>query len=796
MFIRKNTKLNTTIFDITKLTTIEKTTLFEDVKSKVKTDANSLYDSSPIVRLSEITTLDERSLSWNHSSKVIRELLFGNIMGIMPDSPNLVKSFSSRIFNQRLLIKRQNVYDNPSISSEKPPNSVLIPEFKTGVLMKQHHEKELKALQKNIIYTQEKDSKERIISVKGTNNYTTKFINELSHLIIVEGVCLLSETGRFINLMYDLHEEDTQFQYSIFDRESSFLYRDRISKINHKYKADVSHLKMQYNYSANNYFETQVLLKLAQEDTNINPIKNELNVFIPVTFYIFLKNADELFLPNIKICMEESNLSHFRDTSNINNLGTPRFTKSGTKQNIKAQTSTSILPLSTTNNNTLNNTIVYIPWTLTQRLLKSKLKTLKDSKLELCEYGDKLYNIPKSILELDFLSSFVFYSKEQTKLINESKNKEIGKWFSIEASNHVNLFYYTDFLQQQLVNRFASNYYKNGTKLIDFAANTRCVYMPTILTEELNLLDQRFDDLEKTFNTENFIVISKDIRYLEKARLLLLHLLKEGISSTFKLEHTQYTECKLPSYLQKSNGVITTDITKEFGTRNFPMIIEGTHKAFMLESLYFIIQDNSNAEITTIINTILEKVQASKSKNLLDFISEINLQRVYSHHIEAVGIYRGLYIKIQLLFAKYNLYRETTAWEVLSKEKSVDLLNLVLSHIVKINMIKDLQTENEILVSVLGRSPNIMRLGVPMQVINTVDLTNLNVFKQVLSERYNNTFDIKCACKLCPALYHTFNENTTLKVTDVNVFVGMFIKNFIAYYLSSQKTDNETSLPT
>jgi hypothetical protein len=796
MFIRINTKLETTIFNLSLSTVKEKLELFNTLVKKTKTDLLTIEKNKSPLFLSSVSIFLNSDLDLYNTSAIGRQLLFNDIIGIRNYGGNNTESFyKSNIFDTRNVGSSSYKLRNPPVLT-KP--TITVEEVKTGQLLKKYNKRDLNNLKQKVTVPETNKVREVGYDHDKETKYLVPVLEEVDHLMIIEGTTTLSELGDILNIMAQLGRNSVNRIYGLYDMYDYLDPGDTLLKILLKYGVTAGNASSQIEFyqrrdrinrssptevvNASVFFENVDHLKL---------VSDELNIFIPFKLFLFLPNATKLFKDVNTLKVDNSIID-------IPSAFSPQRTSfSIGHQNRKAdkqQTTGNLLPTLTTNNFKLKNTITYIPSNLSSRLLKSKLKLLEDKRMVLGEYGEVIYNIPKSILDGGYLEDFYFFTKEQTTAINKAKEGSSKYSFNVTIEGMVNLSYYTNGIYNYLLNRFTNDFYNHSLLLTDF------VYCPKLLYKEIpNLgilikeLETKQTSLSTTFNNTQQTLLTHEMFLYEKATLLALYLLKKtGWEDSFlRDKHFRNYGKNVLDTIKDNNYNFTQDLLRNGDGYYDLTLVSSVRKAYLFETVYIACNEKSNEELLLWVEQVIADTTILVHRKTDNYRRQFNISvSMLKHLIHTAGDAQGLQYEVDKQLRIFNdtfFSTESKIYFILSQEKSEKLLPLLLVDIGILNYAEILRRE------ILFLPVLLYNCGEPLSVVEgKVTTSFLSDSKQqmsVLDNHFGHNNRGKYLAKY-PVLFKTLTESCNIENTDLGVFINMLLTNFDTYYLSSIKNNS------
>jgi hypothetical protein len=799
MFIRIGTKLQTTIFNLSLPTVKEKLELFNTLVKKTKIDLSSVEKNNSPLFLSSVSILPSSDTDVFNTSTLTRRFLFNDIIGIRSCYDQVIDlMYKSEVFDIRRIINTNHELRNSCVC-EKPTISVT--EVKTGQLLKKYNNNDLKALPQKVDISENSDVFKYI---RRQDEALVSILEEVDHLMIIEGMSTLSEIGDVLNIMAQLGRNTINRIYGLYDMYDYLDPRETLFKILKKYGVPVGIPSSQIElYQQNDKIDRPNRIEMYNtslffENTDQYKLtSDELNIFIPFKLYIFLPNSVTLFKDVNTLSIDNSIIDTplvFSPQRIPSNVGFPKILhgNSPNKEGHKQQTSGNLLPTLTTNNFKLKNTITYIPLSLSSRLLKSKLKLLEDKQMVLGEYGEVIYNIPKSILDDGYMDDFYFFTREQTKAIDKAKTSSDRYSFNVGIEHIVNLSYYTNNTHNCLLNRFASRFYSDYLHLSDFIVCPRLLYeeIPTleILIKELETKQQALSVL---FNNDKQTLLTQEMFLYEKATLLALYLLKKTNKEYFDVlkKCDKEYEYSVRDTVKNNHYHFTQKILRDsIGYDHNITSIGNTRKAYLFETLYVACSEKTNKELILMVKQAVLDATILYHRQINNYIRQFDVTKVVSKYLKRTfGNTQGISYAVGNYTNKYTknfFYSNSRIYFLLSQEKSEKLLPMLLAEVVSLNYAEELCKELHFLpelITISGESIPVTGSNVIISFLGDSAQQSL-----ILNNLGSNGRKNSCLTKY-PILFKTLGESHKIKNTDLGVFINMLLKNFTAQYLSSIK---------
>jgi len=787
MFIRKNTTINTTIFDLELLSKEEKTNLFETIHKNYDKDLNSTKKETIPTFLSSIGVISNLSSTIYNYDYFYSTLFFTDIIDLEQ---------TSDIFEKRN-IKKSNFVVGP----QKNEEDIIVTEEKTSELLNKYHSLEINALTKKVSVESTNNPKYCIKKSRTRNNLCNNAeLEDAGYLLILEGMCSLYEIGDVINtlsylittsqnnigLTVNLHNlipstvlDDILKKYSCFDtnfRDQMFSYLS----------CDKSN-----NVQAQRFENSSLLF----ENTDQKPFEDDtLNIFIPYTLYIYLPKFTNWFKDITKITTECKVNDHAKilvTNRTDPSIGYPKqINKSQVKSKyLKQQTLESILPNITTNNYKLINNITFIPANFSSRILKSKLKNTTNKSIVLKEYGNKLYNIPKSVLDGGYMSDLYFFTDNQIIEINKAKISTFHHNFAVSKDGLVNLSYYTNNIHSKLLNRFASEHYRNDLTRGDFICNLNLLCenssdLKTLLAD----LKEKQNYLKETFNSREYIILTNEMFAYEKAVLLMLYLIKYTVSNTFGLKKDRGAEKRKDYFnIVIANNYKISDSTFNSFQNLFSTFVKitRTEKAYLLEALFIICFTKTDEEI---IDLTLQIIKEQKDMAQL-FIDRLNIYKVILNRVKKGVNFQHLNHSLSdTIFRKMESFKQSTlVYYAISNSDPVLLVKILLSDMSTIFFSKLLEEDLYVLFRFLYLSQE-NNIIVKNDKIKINCIANPTSYQKALSTYRRYEYE-ESAFNKTSVLKEVLDENVDLKNADLDVLLDSLLLKLKEYYISSLKNE-------
>lgn len=632
MFVRKDTKIEVTIFDTSVMNKENKQEVWDSITKARKECLNEIRNASfkNMPNLIFPAFFDSSSM---HSEKydMLGRALFYDVMGekvlYKDEYFGKTKIINTHILNSFIYktkkSKRKTIYkisNDPSLHKYNT-EKVTTDQSTLSLLEKYHKEVSVKY---NL-----KPSEDRIRSYDSITESKKKIMpnfDNFDNIITVETVYSLSEILSVFKA-YNYLLTNTYSSDANFNQISSTDLVTLLTKLYEKYGvkdkkaySDISERTLYYRYLQHAKTE---LSSLINEDQEL--LMDTKNIFIPVTFVWFMDKFNPgLFIDNDSIIRENHIVLNPQFFAGYNSNWRPY------KGQMYQEDVNLTLPDELTTNHVLKTNLTYIPKSLCNRILKSKLKTVLNPILEKYEVLNNVYNIPKTILELDLMSSFHFVDdtliKEKLKTLPTDTHKVI----SISFDGNINTSYYTRYFKKYLTYKFATFTMpdRNAVNVIDFFANIKLAFVPIPqLDSILNELNKRKEGLSQLLNTGEANVIPKELFQIEKAYILYLYILrKSGLRFNFNGSKCIETDNLTEDYLYRGNEGFNRDYFGELSDYTRILIIK---------KLYDLISTNPE-DISDIIESIIKSIkEAIKSSietvYMLDKVGHILLKSINSN---------------------------------------------------------------------------------------------------------------------------------------------------------------------
>ena len=647
MFVRKDTKIEVTIFDTSVMSKENKQEVWDSITKAKEECLKEIRDASfkNIPNLIFPAFFDSSSINYDKSS-ALSKALFYDIMGekVLYKDEYFGKT---RIINTHILdsfiyktkkSKRKTAYkisNDPSLHKYNT-EKVTADQSTLSLLEKYHKEVSVKY---NL-----KPSENRIRSFDSIAESKKKIMSNFDNIVTVETVYSLSEILNVFKaynyLLTSIYPSNANFN-QISSTDLVTLLTRLYGKYGVKDKkaySDISERTLYYRYLQ--HVKTE-LSSLMNEDQEL--LTDTKNIFIPVTFIWFIDKFNPgLFVDNDSIIRESHivlNPQFFADYS-------PNWTP---YRGQKYQEDVNLtLPDELTTNHVLKTNLTYIPKSLCNRILKSKLKTVLNPVLEKYEVLNNVYNIPKTILELDLMSSFHFVNdtliKEKLKTLPADTHKVI----SISFDGNINTSYYTRYFKKYLTYKFATTIMpdRNNVNLMDFFASIKLAFVPVpqldCILKELN---KREEGLFQLLNTGEANVIPKELFQIEKAYILYLYILrKSGLRFNFNGSKHIETDILTEDYLYKGNEGFNRDYFGELSDYTRMLIIKKLYDLIstnpedissLVESIIKSIKEAIKSGIETVYmldrvgNILLKSINSNNGVNTVNTVIKIHLNRIY-----------------------------------------------------------------------------------------------------------------------------------------------------------------------
>jgi len=827
MFIRKDNRIDVTIFDVSNSSILSKKEMYDQAIQMHEESLKSATDIKTTTRIVMPTIFSYYNTEYIHSTSCSRKALFNDILGRGLDVGE--KEWGdTRIVNKRISTDRKPQKRRAGMfNTQVKENDALINDTKAYDLMHKYNKNTLKRSGLNVTSSANIDK----ASARGYDYYlyddSTPKRNtfkeedsELHHVdrvLIIDTVYTISELPLLIDQMYDLsrmcdnslNRMDYLNIYRDLTRRLTqrTLNRELLGKYGIKDSRTWNRLNKTNTGIGSEYgtYYKKVFDSVHEENEATETLTS--NVFIPVTYIFFLQKSNGLFMTNDSIIKEShviKNPQFFVDKTPISEtLGFPSYKSESFIHNdkgkltFKVQTHTSILPELTTSNFDLKTTLTSIPSSLAERLLKSKLKAVNNYATETKQYEHYMYDIPKSILESDLMSSFHFFNKDQVNQITFEQRYHNHFFYYKRVDGRIDLSYYTKNINAYLINRFASTFYGSNINIDDIIISGEIMFKSGVsLEEQYSKLENRQKILAEKFNDSKETILTENMFLYEKTNLLFMYLLKKTnhyicMDPKNRTGDSSFNRFKIlicnNNYIFKKESIdaaLTSDIKW--------LEINSVHKAHLYEYLFVYVKNHSKEEILKKIQDVLtgfittienDAIKAVSTDKLVDIFIELVSKRGPVHNIFA-DFYNRFY-KLVRVHTSVN----ATLLDIVSRGQSED-------YILKIVHDVSMTTYLDNIMRIFSCLSLLIRLFVESNSTYVIDekgksydfLLNSPAFARAHQNFYMYYGGREYQFEFIKNSIVT--NSTSTKIDSLEIFTKLLINNFSKEYFGTLKKDN------
>ena len=628
MYIRKNASINVTIFDVSTADVMEKKTIFDQVV-KLHTDSIASLSKKDMVTRFVVPAIfgQGNTRVGNSSSDYAKRCLFNDILGHNKIS-NRQYFGDTRIINS-ISEDRKEQKSRRKVRQEAITGidnaKVIVSENKTLKLINKYHDKLIKASNKDLSSDasdfRAEDALKRYftISMEMTETVKPKFDPNTSILRTVDKILFIDTTYSISEMRLAFEHKARLFSVSnnssveraLFDFRNPHT-NEYIKELYQKYgiketglwKKDIEESFYNLEDGLNHLFPYESLFS---EDEK--KVESAYNIFIPVTYVLFLENSSHLFIPAQEIISERHTIRNPRFF--IVEGAVPKFTgypefmqyqpnKTDKHYNMKSQSR--VYTDLGEDMYSLKTTLINIPSSFSTRLLKSKLKTVEVAKPD--------------------TDNFYFFTEEQAAKITEKSNRVADNLFYIKFDGRLNLSYYTYALQIKLINKFASEGYYTGIGMDDFIRHGKLIESPFNFTlpELYNELVQKQEYLSTKFNSTGQTILSQDMFDYEKAELLFLYILRKVGIELVSLRRNKWNDPDMGTFLtclKQNDYLFTRDNLNKLYLSDYSFSsMSNLNKAYFLELVFTMVKTMEKEEIFTKVEGFIEECKTTSVKEI------------------------------------------------------------------------------------------------------------------------------------------------------------------------------------
>lgn len=707
MYIRKNTKLEVSIFDISMMDTMEKKEVYDQVALMHKDSITSLTNPKMQTRLVIPAIFNQGNTRLGGSSGAAKHCLFNDILGLnkYANRDCFGKSRIISPLDKIYVAKRKRKVKLEQVVSDDDTR-VFVPETKTLKLVDKYHKKEIKASNK-IMSNDDNDGPGmykagllRMVMVdfgiketeKPKFDPKTSILRTVSHVLFIDATYSVSEMiiafeqmdalfrVSYGNLGYNPYFDIFE-NYNSASTRAKALYGKYEVKGPNVWKRDTEGRDNRLN---DGNFVTFGYGSLFNEDEMT--AKTACNTFIPVTFAIFLENASHLFQPTDSIIREEHTLRNprfFISTCAVSGLmGYPDFYNKdefeGRDRPIDLKTQSRKFTNLSMDDYSLKTTLTIIPRDFSTRLIKSKFKAINQ------------FGVDKSC--------FHFFTDEDMERLTEKGKNYADNFFCVKFDDRIDLSYYTFVINTYLANKFAGAFYGDYTRVEDFIAFGRMVESPfkeTLATSYDELIGRQAS-LATKFNTSSHTIISQEMFDYEKANLLYLYIIRKSGLSLYTLRRTQWSDdhsTKFMGPLKKNGYIFTREILNTYQSSDTSWLRIGSdRKAYLMEAMFRMVRTLPREQLFAEIDRLIAESKEKMDVMIKNFTSRQTLAKELTTIIKQ-NPPREVRDKFDREFHKqrktifklnHNMYR------LLHDSESLQLIPLLLSDTLLFNYIESL----------------------------------------------------------------------------------------------------------
>jgi hypothetical protein len=812
MYIRKHTKLDVSIFDVSTMDITTKKEVYDQVAQMYTDSLFSLKDAKMQTRLVVPAIFNQGNTRVGSSSGHVRHCLFDDILGQRIE-PNRDCFGETRIINNLHKVytfKKDKKIKPEQITADDSANA-FVPEGMTLKLINKHHQKELKSSNKilqgeyrpglgimksttGISYVILNDSWSSSDSCTKTPEKSkfdpkTSILRTISHVLFVDTVYSVSE------MVIAFEQLETLFRVSynavgyrsyfeIFN--NGFNATQLINSLYTKYEVKGTNVWKRDTENRHNHLDDGNFMRLAynsllNEDETL--IKSTHDVFIPVTFVLFLENASHLFQPSQSIIKEDHTIRNPRFFTSVvsmsGSVGQPDFVHKEDYKNIKGQTRVKPQSKKFTNISTdmysLKTTLTIIPQDFSLRLIKSKLKSVNQ------------FNVNKDC--------FYFFTDEDMERLTEKGKNQADYFFNVRFDDRIDLSYYTFAMNTFLTNRFASNYYSDYIELQDFIGFGKVIEGPKeqkLITIYDDLLGRQ-SSIAYKFNSKDQVLVTKEMFDYEKASLLLLYIIKQSNLNLYKIRREDWNSTSavviaLP--LHKNNYLFSQEIINRFYNNEVSFLRTGNErKAYLMEALFRLVNTLPKDQLLVKVEEIITDCKSNIDRVFKNYTSRQTLSKELSRIIvennpqEVRDKFDRMFNKQRTALFKVN-YR---MYELLNHSESLQLIPMLLGNILMYSYLEQLAGLFRMYCSYIREYYSVSTFKViDMKGLSTQFLTDVETHKRVQQE-YRGYYSIKGETKLIDRLLDENARKTTGKIEVLEEFTDLLISEFNKEYFSTTK---------
>lgn len=747
MFFRKELKQSVNIFDISNMNTERKKDIVDQVASIIERSIASLSKDS---KESPFIVLPIRIPLTQYYNSTIRSLLFQDLLGEYRESYRKTFENSAIINTRKDQVKEKKrirrgitkkEYDYEEVNNTK----ITAEDSNTKQLLKEKYSKTVRKICLSLLNEDNPFSGE-------TNIEDLHQLLKINKIITVDMTYCFSELPVVMSQIKEIIRLNQLQNWSI------------LKQLKIIQKTNIQNLYQRNNIKKKETWENLNDSLLLSNDPVIDYVYNQLQKktlygkesietkFIPVSYIIFLED-DNLFKDNNSIVVEEREIrnpaffvEHYKTSYT---LGSPEFDSDTNKGQSKIAVNLQ--------NHSLKTTMTFIPSGFSQRLLKSKLKSI---------------GIPNLTTNND---EFIFFSEDFVKQLSSSNQKDLE--FLIEIDGKINMFYYTQLIQSFLKNKFAGTYYGSSDCF------SLKLYFPIFFSDMhkdirflYNKLESKQESIRRTFNKDNVILITEDMFSYEKVALLYYYL----------IDRIDFHNNKIPK--SGINVDINSNIIKHKG--DFRSIQNGKYStefetfpqqtAYIQQCLFKLVTANNTEQILGIIDRIVENVKTTIEKEIstpihTKLIRDIANLYIMEEHNERLDYNRNCFIrKFSSCTISYTV--EFTKCKVLCDTNPIETIENSLVFLYKVNYYTAVQRT----ISLFDRFL-VHWINTSLDKVLPNFLTNEVIQKRVIEE--STRWSSNTSTQRVNFISKTLKENTKNKTPLITVqdFLLHLVKEYTSY---------------